>query len=180
MIERIQPAPERWWSSELQPHQNVLRLDALEVPSLPLDLTTWVDTSSLLVWIEEEILLLDWNNPLVVEHLKNHPGYRPKTMLALLCLGYSSQVFSSHEIHSRCHSNPAFALLCDGEVPFANELTRFRRKNRILIAEVLARVFKKIWRSQCISAVASDAWEKEIHDIALARLDIARHMDACD
>jgi hypothetical protein len=178
MITRIQPVPERWGLCE--PQQNARRLDANEVPSLPLDLTTWVDSSSLLVWIEEEILRLDWNNPLVVEHLKQHPEYRPKTMLSLLCLGYSSQVFSSQDIRARCHSHPEFALLCDGEVPFADELTRFRRKNRMLIAEVLARVFKKIWQSQCVSALVSGAWEKEIHDIAMARLDIARHMDACD
>jgi len=180
MITRIQPVPERWWSGELPPQQNARRLDANVVPSLPLDLTTLVDNSCLLVWIEEEILRLDWNNPLVVEHLKRHPEYRPKTMLSLLCLGYSSQVFSSQEIRARCHSHPEFALLCDGEVPFADELTRFRRKNRILIAEVLARVFKRIWQSQCDFGVARDTWEKEIHDIALARLGIARHMDACE
>jgi hypothetical protein len=178
MLTRVQPVPERLGLCE--PKQNARRLDASKVPSLPLDLTTWVDNASLLVWIEEEILRLDWNNPLVVEHLKQHPEYRPKTMLALVCLAYSSQVFSSQEIRARCHSHSEFALLCDGEVPFAEELTRFRRKNRVLIAEVLARVFKKAWQSQCVSGGTNDTWEKEIRDIALARLDIARHMDACE
>ena len=151
-----------------------------EIPCLPLDLTTWVDHATLLVWIAEEILRLDWNNPLVIERLKQHPEYRPKTMLALLCLAYSSEVFSSQDIRARCHSHPEFALPCDGEVPFADELTRFRRKNRLLIAEVLARVFKKLLQFQCGSAAVSDISEKEIHDTALARLGIARHMDACN
>jgi len=179
MLTRIHLTPERWWSCEVQLRLNARHLNSSEAPSLPLDLTTWVDYSSLIVWIEEEILHLDWNNPLVVEHLKLYPEYRPKIMLSLLCLGYSSQVFSSQEIQARCHSHPEFALLCDQVVPFADELTRFRRKNRILIAEVLGRVFKKIWQFRCGSAAAGDAWEKEIRDIALARLDIARHMDAC-
>ena len=180
MLTRIHLTPERWWSCEVQLRLNARHLNSSEAPSLPLDLTTWVDYSSLIVWIEEEILHLDWNNPLVVEHLKLYPEYRPKTMLSLLCLGYSSQVFSSQEIQARCHSHPEFALLCDQVVPFADELTRFRRKNRLLIAEVLARVLKKFLLFRCGSAAVGDISEKEIHDIALARLGIARHMDACD
>ena len=167
-------------SCGLPQQQNARRIDASEVPSLPLDLTTWVDKSSLLICIEAEILRLDWNNPLVVEHLSRHPDYHPKTMLSLLCLGYSTQVFSSQEIRSRCHVSPEFALLCDGQVPFVDELTRFRRKHRTLIAEVLARVFKKVWQSRCGIVAASETSEDHIRDIALARLDIARHMDACD
>jgi len=167
-------------ANEFRLRSSVSAFRTTEIRSLPLDLTTWVDYATLLVWIKEETLRLDWNNPLVIERLKQHPEYRPKTMLALLCLAYSSEVFSSQDIRARCHSHPEFALPCDGEVPFADELTRFRRKNRLLIAEVLARVFKKLLQFQCGSAAVSDISEKEIHDIALARLGIARHMDACD
>ena len=180
MIARMQPVPERWAACGLPSQQPAWRVDSSEVPSLPLDLSTWVDKCTLLVRIEDEVLRLDWNNPLVVEHLRSHPEYRPKTMLSLLCLAYSTQVFNSQEIQSRCHSHPEFALMCDGQVPFAHELTRFRRQNRTLITEVLARVFTKICHSRCDVVVAGDAWEKEIRDIASARLDIARHMDTCD
>jgi len=179
MVNRIQPVPERLESCGLHPKVSP-RAGSSGVPSLPLDLSDWVDKCTLLVRIEDEVLRLDWSNPLVVEHLNRHPDYQPKTLLSLLCLGYSIQVFSSQEIQSRCHSHPEFALLCDGQVPFAQELTRFRRQNRTLITEVLARVFKKVWQSERGVVIASDSWEREILDIAAARLDIARHMDACD
>lgn len=180
MLIRIRPNTGPWVCGSLRPLETERRFDLVEAPRLPLDLTTWVDESFLVVCIETEVLGLDWNNSLVVEHLKRHPDYHPKTMLSLLCIGYSTEVFSSHEIQSRCHSHPAFALLCDGWVPFADELTRFRRKNRLLIVEVLARVFRTIWQARSVPGAVSEAREKELRDIALARLDIARHMDSCD
>src|SRR5512137_2359549 len=99
MMSRIQPEAGLWCASEQRDSSGLLRIG--EAPNLPLDLTRWVDESSLSVWIQEEILRLDWNNPLVVEYLKHHPEYRPKTMIALLCLGYSTQAFSSCDIVQR-------------------------------------------------------------------------------
>ncbi len=180
MMSRIQPRFAGWWTPADSHASDVREKDS--VPNLPLDLSLWQDVCSISVWIQEEILRLDWHNPLVVEHLRQHPDYRPKAMLALLCLGYSVQVFSSADIVARCRTDRWFAVLCEGKVPFPEELTRFRRKNRVLIAELLTRLFRRLW----IHHSTGTAWEgqgcdmKALRDMAMARLDIARHMDACD
>lgn len=180
MMSRIQPGAGRWWTAAETEVSDLLKTEA--APNLPLDLSLWLDVCSICVWIQEEILRLDWHNPLVVEHLRQHPDYRPKAILSLLCLGYSVQVFSSVEIAARCRTDRAFSILCEGKVPFPEELTRFRRKNRVLIAEILTRLFDRIWRHHSAGCAEGGrgCGEKALRDMAMARLDIARHMDACD
>jgi hypothetical protein len=154
----------------------------VDASGLPLDLTEWVGKETLCAWIVEEILQLDWNSPRVVEYLGRHPNYRPKAMLAILCLGYSIQVFSSSDLVARCRADADFVALCEGNVPFPEELTRFRRKNRLLIKEILTRTFKRAWLFRCASGFSTlcGSCEKELSNIASTRIDVARHMDACD
>lgn len=153
------------------------------LPHLPLDLREWVAPATLEAWIEEEILGLDWHHPLVIEHLRLNPEFRPKVMLRLLSFGYATQTFSTREMVSRCHTEPAFASLCEGRVPFPHELTGFRRKNRRLLVKILAGVFSRALHFRFPRMVAGPNTAdstKTLEDRANARLDIARHMDIGD
>jgi hypothetical protein len=83
---------------------------------------------------------------------------------------------------ARCRTDRLFSILCEGKIPFPEELTRFRRKNRVLIAEILTRLFARIWRHHSAGGTgeAGVCGQKALRDMAMVRLDIARHMDSCD
>jgi len=149
---------------------------------LPVDLLEWVDESTLLVWLEQEILRLDWHHPLVQSYLREHPDYHPKVMLSVLAFGYLTRSFSSESIAEACRTEKAFRVLCQGTLPFAHELVAFRKKNRAVVERVVTGVFL---RAICHKFDLNHAdlpaeLEHDIRRRAVERLNIARHMDVLD
>jgi hypothetical protein len=140
---------------------------------LPLDLRQWVDSWTLAEWTEKE-----------VEKLRDDawpigPGNGFRRTARLLVFAYASRVFDSEEIVRKCHVDPVFRVLCDGEPAIATELWSFRRNNRILLQDLLSRVLLYSVRERfgLDATVPQPGLEDDLRQHAVERLNIARHMD---
>ncbi|MBI5386551.1 MAG: transposase [Verrucomicrobia bacterium] len=147
--------------------------------SLPLDLTEWVEKTTLLEWIEEEVDKFDWKHPELEAYLSRHPEYRPKMLLCLLAYAYATQVFTADEIVGKCNAEVIYRLICQDNPPTQKEVTRFRRENRGLLKGLLVPVFIRALKSkfQLGDILLPPGLKRYLLDQAVERLDIARHMD---
>lgn len=148
-------------------------------PDLSADLSQWVHASLLRMWVEHEIRLLAGANVHPNPLSESPPGSSSESMVCLLCLAYASRRYCSRAIAEACHNDPFFKVICNGQAPAAEELSNFRRQNRWLLAQVLARVFRhavtnllNIEPEQLPAQSEQDLW-----DHALERLELARAMD---
>jgi hypothetical protein len=156
--------------------------DAAAHFGLFIDLGEWVSRSKLKAWIDLEVLevhKLVWDT-LDVDGIPHHPADWQVRMLALLSFAYATGVFSGEEIAERCHRDSMFQSLCGGVPPFAEEVWSFRRANRGLLREILARVFQHAVaeRFGLEASLLPPELEQDLRERACERLDLARHMDA--
>jgi len=167
-----EPVPaERWredaWDACCGPAELVVqRSGAFD---LPLDLGQWIAPATLRGWIEEET-----REPQAAGQSEG-----AEWLLVLLTFAYAQRMFGSTEIARTCRTNGAFSGICDGQMPVAEELWRFRRKNRPLLQQVLAGVFRRAIceRFQIEASMVTPELEADLRCHALERLDLARHID---
>jgi hypothetical protein len=106
----------------------------------------------------------------------------PKILLSVLAYSYAMGVFSSEEIVRNCRTNGAFGALSEGKFLFRQELTRFRRRHRAMLIELITRIFVRAvsewfeFSERDVSAYVKIC----MHRAAVERLDIARHLDTSD
>ncbi len=171
---------ERWDADRLESPADTRRTRGCESVRLPTDLREWVDAGTLLGWVEEEVGRLNWSHPELVEYLRQNPDYQPRVMLTLLAVAYLTQTYSSEALVNLCHSDPLFKSACGGKAPFAEEISSFRRRNRVVVERVLSRIFQRAIRHRfgLHESVLPPELGPDLHSLAVERLDIARHMDA--
>jgi hypothetical protein len=150
--------------------------------SVPLDLAEWFSRLTLAEWIREETGRLVWDGPQSASADPRENGVGPGILLSVLALGYVTRNFESESISMACREDEIYRGLCGGTIPFARDLIRFRRSNHGLLVTVLSRVFARAVRerSRSIAVPLSPAWRQSLHEQAVERLDIARHMDRGD
>lgn len=147
---------------------------------LPWNLQEWCDAAALRSWVEEELASLDWENPEIVRHLQQRPGYEPRKLLGLLTYAYSTAVYESEEIRHRCQAEPESeyqALAGPRWRPQARELSRFRRENRGLLKWALVQISKRALRAHLAELMLPAGLKRRLVDSVVARLDYARQMD---
>lgn len=145
---------------------------------IPLNLTEWVDGTSLRRWIAEVVETLDWSDPKVESILRAHPTYQPKMLLTLLTYAYATAVYESDEVVQHCDSDETFRLISGGRPPeTAGAVKRFRRENRGLLKWCLVQVFKRAIRSKEGDILLPAGLKRQLVDAAAMRLNVARHMD---
>jgi transposase len=118
---------------------------------------------------------------MVLDHLRQHPQYRPKAMLRVLSYAYATGVFCSEEIARKCQFEAVFKLLCEGQPSFPDELSLFRRRNRKVLERILSQALLQASEDQ-----DSPDRQRERTGIrhnclagqAAERLNIARHLDS--
>jgi hypothetical protein len=148
----------------------------------PPDMRHWVDTGTLIVWLDEEMEHMDRALPELRPCPRESTQDSFKATLCLLVFAYATEVFDSEEIARNCRANTAFRLLCSGAAPFPDELVQFRRKNRDLIATLLVNISARAVHHRfgyCRVAPTVPLFQ-HLRAHAIQRLDIARHMDTCD
>ena len=145
----------------------------------PWDLTEWIHSDTLLQWIQAEIESLDWSNPLLGQYLQAHPRFRPKMLLTLLLYAYATGVYASEDIAEQCYSNPAFRAICGPEAAASTEIERVRRENRGLLKRGLQQILKRALRERYSlgDGLLPPGLRPYVENAALARLDLARHLD---
>jgi hypothetical protein len=152
-----------------------------ELSSAMRDLRLWLDPFLLVSWVREEAVGLGCSARMP-EMFDRSSECSPRILLSVLAYSYAMGVFSSEEIVRKCRTNGAFGALSEGKFLFRQELTRFRRRHRALLTELITRIF--------IRSVSEWLGLKEgnllpyiktcLHRAAIERLDIARHLDASD
>jgi hypothetical protein len=146
--------------------------------ALPWDLREWFDGSVLRQWILAEFDSLDWNNPDVLEYLRQRPGFQPKSVLCLLTFAYATGVFESDEIERKGHSDPEYeAIVGAGWRGEGRLLTRFRRECRGLLKWALVQLFKQALRARLGDVMLPAGLKRRLVDAAVMRLDLAHQMD---
>ena len=152
-----------------------------EVSRVVAELRGWVDPFVLASWVGKEAEGL---SPLtrfaaaVDEKSECDPG----VILSVLAYSYTLGVFSSEEIVRNCRTNSALGALAGGKFLFRQELTRFRRRHRALLTELVARIFIRAvseWFGLEVGKIAPYL-DTHLRRLAIERLDIARHLDAID
>ena len=155
----------------------------LEVPDRssgwPADLREWVAADRLKEWVEQEVDRLDGQASPSGGDLRGDPALRPKLPLKVLAFAYAARIFSAEEIVQACHSDPILQSLCEGEVPFVQELRNFRRSHRPVLEAILAAVCLRALgeRFDLEPSRVPPELERDVRERAGERLDIARHMD---
>lgn len=153
-------------------------LHAGEDLALPWDLREWSEPAALRQWITGEIESLDWNNPEVIEYLRQRPGFQPKALLCLLTYAYATAVFESEEVQRKALADPEYqAFVGERWRMDARGLTRFRRENRGLLKWALVQLLKHVLRARLGEAMLPAGIKRRLLDAAVLRLDMARQMD---
>jgi transposase len=149
-----------------------------------LDLLDWVDSTTLTAWIWGEV-----DDLLEVSAPHESPGVlgvgsatEARDLLAVLAYGYLTQEFESEAIERACRTDLPFLALCEGNAPFAVQLTTFRRRNRGFLVTLLVRVLTRAVRErlQAGNRVLPRELKQRLHENVVGRLDTARHMDGID
>jgi hypothetical protein len=143
------------------------------------DVSEWVPPFRLKGWIEQEIGNLDWDSPQTSGSLRRPLDHQPKMLLSLLSFAYARGVFGHEEIAARCDSDAMFRVICEGKVPVVQDLSNFRRRNRLLLERILAGVFLQAVRDkfELDAAWLSPELAQDLSDQATHRLNLARHMN---
>jgi len=148
---------------------------------VPLNLSDWVEPDVLAIWIGEALDHLDPSKLEVQELSRQTDDSRPKATIAVLMFAYSTQIYISEEIFRACHSDPVLHTLCEGKPPFPEELEHCRRKHRVLLQDLLAKLLIRAVREKFgdLSQVPPGL-QYSLLGRATDRLDTARHMDTWD
>ena len=151
----------------------------LDVLKLPWDLTEWQPKEVLWSWIVEEIEALDWTNAGLIDHLRAHPGFRPKLLLCLITYGYATEVWASADIARLYDGQPFIRTLDAAGAPAPGAVARFRRENRGLLKWALASLLKRVVKAHfgLDQGLFPAGLKRFVADAAVARIDIARHFE---
>ena len=147
--------------------------------ALPWDASEWAAKPELLAWLDEEIGSLDWNNPDLVEILKDNPAYQPRFWLTLLSYAYVQGICESEEVAALYYKESWLRIRFPAQSVTAPMLARFRRDNRGLIKWCLVELFKRMLREKYSlgDALLPAGLRRYLTDAASARIDVARDID---
>ncbi len=147
---------------------------------LPWNLADWVIKEQLLEWIAEAVGALDWENPEVVDFQRQHPEFRPKTLLMLLTYAYATGLYAVDDIADECLTDETCWTITGGEPPAVEEMVPFRRQTRWLVSRLLLELFKRVLKAEYrLDDSRLPRWlELQLAEAAKLRTDIAQEMDS--
>jgi len=147
--------------------------------TVPWDITAWLDKSTLLAHITEDIDSLDWKNPELIEFLRENPNFQARFLLILVTYAYAMGICESEEVAEVYYGDEELRRRLQGQPPTPKAITRFRRENRGLLKWSVTQAIKHALRSRFELGAASipPGLKRLIADAAAARIDVGRHMD---
>jgi hypothetical protein len=147
--------------------------------SVPWNIAEWVDAQTIRAWLEEEIATLDWDNPELVNFLRENPKLRARALLTILSYAYCTGVYESEEVSHLCGTDAILRAICGEDFPSTRLLERFRRENRGLLKWLLVQILKRALKAKhnLNTSMLPAGLRQHLIDLATQRLDVARHMD---
>lgn len=152
---------------------------AAEKLNVPWDVAEWLDKSSLLSRIIEDIDSLDWKNPELERFLRANPNFQPRFLLILLTYAYARGICESDEVVELHYRDTELKQRLPGQPPSAKAVTRFRREHRGLLKWSIAQALKHALRVrfELQDATLPPGLRKLLNDTAAMRIDVGRHLD---
>jgi len=148
---------------------------------LPLNLAGWVAPEKIAHWILEEVAQVDFGKSEGQGGPGHLPESRSRVVLGVLLLAYSTHRFSSSEIVSACHSDKVLNGICEGKMPFIDELEHFRRRHRVLLENLLGQLLVRAVKEQFLPVGHLPAGlQHSLMKRAVEQIDTARHMSTLD
>lgn len=146
---------------------------------LPLNLSELVAPEVLAGWVEQLVGSLDWQNQELQVFLRKNPRYQGRQLLSLLLHAYALGQFSSSEIVESSFRDPQLRRWFGKAAPAVKTLSLFRRHNRGLIKWGLMELLKRSFRQKhdLGEGLLPAGLRRFLEETAIARVDIARHMD---
>jgi hypothetical protein len=145
---------------------------------LPLNLSEWVAPKTLAGWVKEAVQNFDRSKPQAREFLLYSAESRPESLLRVVLYAYATQVYGSEEIAGACRTELMLKELCDGKVPFADELEHFRRKNRSLLEHLLGEILVRAVKEKFVRVDhLPPGFQHSLFRRAVDAMDTARHMN---
>ena len=146
---------------------------------LPWDLSDLAPRTLLLECIDKQLQTIDWTNPAVTAFEAKHPEFRPKMFLGLLSYAYATGIFASEDVVEACYTDALLRSICENDPPTVRGISAFRRENRGLLQWFLVELIKQAIRHHLNAGdfLISPGLKRYLADAAVARIDIARHMD---
>jgi hypothetical protein len=147
--------------------------------AVPWDITAWLDRSSLLARITEDIDSLDWKNAELVEFLRENPNYPARFLLILVSYAYAMGVCESEEVAEVYFGDAELRQRLSSQPPSAKAITRFRRENHGLLKWSVTQAIKHALRVryELGDTPLPPGLKRLISNAALIRIDVGRHMD---
>lgn len=146
---------------------------------VPWDVSQWIDKSSLIQKLEQDVDSLNWGNPELLAFLKENPKFHPRFLLVLMSYGYATGSCESEDISELCYRDELIRGRVVGQPPSAAAITRFRRDHRGLLRWLLAQGFRHALRSQYElgDATIPPGLNRLLREAAADRIDVGRHLD---
>lgn len=146
---------------------------------IPWDITEWLDKSSLLSRVIEDIDSLDWSNPEMAAFLRANPNFQPRFLLVLMSYAYSMGVCESEEVAEMHYRDADLKSRLPGQPPSPTAITRFRREHRGLLKWTVTQALKHAVRQQfgLGDETLPAGLRRLLSDAAGTRIDVGRHLD---
>jgi hypothetical protein len=147
--------------------------------NVPWGITEWLDRSTLLANIIQEIDGLDWANVELSRFLAANPKFQPRFLLILMSYAYAMGICESEDMGEVYFGDAGLKRLFPEPPPSAAALTRFRRENRGLLKWAVAQAFKRAVRSHYDlgDTPLPAGLRRALNDAAGVRIDVGRHLD---
>ena len=99
--------------------------------------------------------------------------------LRLLSYAYSTGMYASEDIAEGCYHDELLRAISENEPPSPRAIGAFRRENRGLLQWFLMELFKQAIKRKFNAGdfLVSTGLKRSLADAAIARIDLARHMD---
>jgi hypothetical protein len=147
--------------------------------SIPWDISEWLDRSSLLAGVVNDVESLDWGNPDLRSFLQANPEFQLKLLLVLVTYAYAMGVCESEDVVDVYYGDAELKKMFPKAPPGPAAITRFRRENRGLLKWSIGQTFKRAVRARHDLGEISlpPGLKKALMDAASARIDVGRHLD---
>ena len=123
-------------------------VEAAEDAVLPVDLRQWFDTQALVGLVLQSQASMDTGK--IRAHIpgRTFPSGQANALLAVLTYCYARNMLSTEDIAQNAEIDPMIRYLCSNRLPSVSTVRRFRRNNRELIQECLAKMFQLAWQKR--------------------------------
>lgn len=117
----------------------------LTIPGMPSDVAEWIGAVRLTRGAFEAVEAIQMQDTRSMALRATDQAPPCASLLAVFAYGLARGISGSSDLENRAHMEPALRHLCQGDVPTARALRKFRRGHSAEIEKALTRVLESCW-----------------------------------